>query len=109
MSSFAKHELTKDERAVVYNHVLEIRSQIPGMGPINVVVEKSASGVFQVSFSTTDKTNLESIGTGESVFEASLNSKNSMNKKLQNLFLAQPSSMERSLQIFSILHGSTLH
>lgn len=109
MSSFVRYELTKDERAVIYNHVFEIQSQIPGMSPVNVVVEKSADGVFQVSFSTTDKANLESIGSGESVFVASLHAKDSMVKKLQNLILAGSNSPERSLQIFSILHGSTLH
>ena len=108
MSSVLNYEMSKDERAVIYNHVFEIQSQIPGMSPLNVSVEKSTDGVFQVSFSTIEGLSLESVGSGESVFEASQEAKNNMLRKLQSLVSTAPSP-ERALEIFSILHGSTLH
>ncbi len=109
MEQQKKYDLSQDERAIIYNHVTEIQQEAPGCGPITIVVQRSPEGNFHCSLSTHDSTPVETEGHGPTVYEASSRAKQQLILRLRRLLNSSQSSTERSIQILSILYGSTLH
>lgn len=103
------YELTKDERALIYQHVQELQNEVPGFGPVNVLVHKNENDEFELTFETEDGLNFQTFGKGFSIYEASLMAKEALRSQLRIVLGMTPNSPDRALQIFSILHGSTLH
>jgi hypothetical protein len=110
---YSSYELSKDERALIYQHVLELQNEFPGFGPVTVSVLKrqveNQPEQYTLTLSTQDGLNLETEGIGASIYEASFQAKEVLMAKLRLLASSVQNSPERALQIISILHGNTLH
>jgi hypothetical protein len=109
MDNTEVYELSKDDRALIYQHIDELQKSAPGFGPITVNVVQNPKGEFELTLSTQDGMQFDSVGRGATVFEASLMAQQSLLNKLRLLLNASGNSPERAMQIFSILHGNTLH
>jgi hypothetical protein len=109
MDNAEVYELSKDDRALIYQHIDELQKSAPGFGPITVHVLRNDAGEFELTLSTQDGLQFDSVGRGPTVYEASLMAQQALSNKLRLVLSASGNSPERAMQIFSILHGNTLH